>query len=142
MWSRFRSCGETPRIGGILTSVECPAEVPYSIFLKLDESCSVVGINFMFYEEHRSLTCTIRFSKLIVTDENVAKARLPSAVVRDEVIKSGVYIGAWFLHDQKVLEVIRIRDEFVTCSHVQEPDSPAIDLPIALVDQQIAAFGK
>jgi hypothetical protein len=130
------------RIGGILTSVECPAEVPYSIFLKPDESCSVDGIDFMFCEEHRSLTCTIKFSKLIVTDENVAKARLPSAVVGDEVIESGVYIGAWFLHNQNVLEVITITDEFVTCSHVQEPDSPTIDLPIALVDQQIAAFEK
>jgi hypothetical protein len=39
--------------------------------------------------------------KLIVTEENVAKARLPSAVVGDEVIESGIYIGAWLLHNQK-----------------------------------------
>jgi hypothetical protein len=118
------------RIGGIQTSVECPAGVPFSIFLKPDESCSIDGIDFIFYKEHHSLPCTIRFSKLIVTDENVAKARLPSAVVGEKVVKSGVYIGSWFLHDQKVLEVITIRDAFVTCSHVQEPDSPTIELPL------------
>jgi hypothetical protein len=106
------------RIGGILTSVECPDEVPYNIFLKPDESSYVDRIDFLFYEEHRILSCTIRFSKLIVTDDLVAAMRIPSAFVGEDFIESRIYVGAWFLHNNKLLEVVHISDSLVTCSYV------------------------
>jgi hypothetical protein len=77
-----------------------------------------------------------------VTDDSVATTRIPSAFVGDEIIESGIYVGAWFLHNNKLLEVVHISDSLVLCSYVQEDGKSDIELPIALVDQLIAAFGN
>jgi hypothetical protein len=46
------------------------------------------------------------------------------------------------LHNNKLLEVVHISDSLVTCSYVEEDGKSDIQLPIALVDQLIAAFGN
>jgi hypothetical protein len=119
-----------------------PCQSAIQLFLKPNESCIVDGIDILLYEEHCILLCTIRFSKLIVTDDSVATTRIPSAFVGEEVIESGIYIGEWFLRNDKLLEVVHISDSLVTYSYVEEERKSLIQLPAAFVDQQIAVIGN
>ena len=78
-------------IGSILTSVEVGPEPPFEVVLKPDCNVSVNGIDFIYTESNRCLSCIIRFSKVVVSDEAVATSRLAAAeVVANKV--SGVYI--------------------------------------------------
>jgi hypothetical protein len=127
-------------IGGLLTSIECDEEPPYEILLQPDHPCTTDGIDFIFYEKARCLSCTVRYSKLVVNDRIVATSRMPSAVVSNAV--SGVYLNVWFLHNQNLLEVVAINDTTATCSYVEETNRDLIELPLELVTNLVARFGN
>jgi hypothetical protein len=127
-------------IGGLLTSVECGAEVPYEVFLEPDHHCGRDGIDFIYYEKNRCLTCTVRFSKIVVNEKTVATSRIPTAVVTSP--ESGVYLNVWFLHDQNLLEVVAIDEISATCAFVEETNKENIELPLELVAELVANFGN
>ncbi len=126
-------------IGGILTSIECGAEAPYKVVLNPDCQCTVDGIDFIYSEQNRFLSCTVHFSKITVTDEAVAKSRIATAEVTLPV--SGVYLNVWFQYHDSLLEVIEINGDSVTCSYVEE-ETGNIILPVNLVSQLVSRFGN
>jgi hypothetical protein len=127
-------------IGGSFTSIECDAEPPYEVLLQPDHPCATNGINFNFYEKARCLSCTVHYTKLVVSDRTVATSRRPSAVVSDAV--SGVYINVWFLNNQDFLEVVEINGTTATCSCVEDVNRDLIELPLDLVADLVARFGN
>jgi hypothetical protein len=126
-------------IGCILTSIECVPELPYDVFLQPDTPCGCDGIDFIFYEQHRTLLCTIRFSKIVVRDKHVAMDRIPSAIVKSS--ESGIYVNVWFLYEISLVKVVAINDQSVTCIYVKEPNNGTIEIPIELAEEFIASFG-
>jgi hypothetical protein len=84
--------------------------------LKPDHHCSTDGIDFIFYEKSHSLTCTVRYTNLVINDKTVATSRMPSAVVSGPV--SGVYVNVWFLYDEILLEVVAIHEN--TAMYVED----------------------
>ena len=126
-------------IGGILTSIECEQEVPYNIIVKPDSPYHLNGIDFIFYEVQRSLSCIIRFSKIVVKDGFVVTSRLPSAVVAAP--ETGIYVNALFVYNNQVLEVVAIYNTLVRCAYVEEAQNNTIDLPIDVVRELVSAFG-
>ena len=108
-------------IGGLLTSIECEAEAPYDVVMQPDHHSANDGIDFIVYEKSRCLSCTVRFTKLVVNDRLVATSRMPSAVAAGAV--SGVYVSVsvWFLHDQTLMEVVAVNK--ITASYAYVEDS-------------------
>lgn len=127
-------------IGCILTSIECAAEAPQELLLHNDRPCTMDGIDFIFYEKSRCLSCIVRYSKLVVNTNAVATSRIPSAVVSNAV--SGVYINVWFLHNGSLLEVVEIKESTAMCSYVEESNTDLIELPLALIADLVARFGN
>ena len=64
-----------------MTAVEVGPDIPYEVLLKPDCSASVDGIDFVYSEQSRCLSTTIRFTKVVVHDEHVATSRIASAEV-------------------------------------------------------------
>ncbi len=126
-------------IGSILTSIECGPEVPYEVQLTPDCPCAVNGIDFIYYEQNRCLSCTVRFSKVVVREEADATSRIATAEV--ENIESGVYLNVWFHYENCLLEVVAINADTATCTYVEQP-AENIELPLQLVSQLVASFGN
>jgi hypothetical protein len=129
-------------IGSILTSVEVGPEPPFEVVLKPDCNVSVNGIDFIYTESNRCLSCIIRFSKVVVSDEAVATSRLAAAeVVANKV--SGVYLNVWFKHNNRLMEVVAINEEnnMITCSYVEEVEEDVV-LPLNLVEELVSMFGQ
>jgi hypothetical protein len=127
-------------IGGLLTSIECDAEPPYEVLLQPDHPCTTNGIDFIFYEKAQRLSCTVHYTKLVVSGRTVATSRMPSAVVSDAV--SAVYVNVWFLNNQDLLEVVEINETMATCSYVEDVNRDLIELPLELVADLVARFGN
>ena len=107
--------------------------------MKPDSPYHLNGIDFIFYEEQRNLSCIIRFSKIVVKDGFVVTSRLPSAVVAAP--ETGIYVNALFVYNNQVLEVVAIYNTLVRCAYVEEAQNNTIDLPINLVRELVSAFG-
>jgi hypothetical protein len=127
-------------IGGLFTSIECGAEVPYDIMMEPDRHCVSDGNDFIFYERNRCLTCTVQFSKILVNEKAVATSRIPTAVVTCP--ESGGYLNVWFLQNQSLLEVVAINEISATCAYIEESDRDNIELPLAVVAELVARFGN
>jgi hypothetical protein len=127
-------------IGGIMTSIDCPEEIPFDVMLKPDRFCSADGIDFIYSEQNRYLTCAVRFSKVTVNSAEDAKNRIAMADVSYSP-ESGVYVSVWFKYNNALLEVINIDGDNVTCSFVQELHDD-IQLPLNLVAELVAQFGS
>jgi hypothetical protein len=128
-------------IGGILTSVECGPEIPYELLISPNHPCAMDGIDFIFYEQTRTLSCSIRFTKIVVSDEAVATSRIPMARVTTSA-ESGVYVNVWFHHNAELFEVTAIDNNTVTCINVEQPESQPVTLPLNLVATLVAQFGN
>lgn len=126
-------------IGGILTSLECGPHAPHDIISKPDGHCGADGIDFIYSEQNRVLSCTVRFTKVVVQNARDATSRIPTAHVTSP--DSGVYLNVWFQHTDSLLEVIAIDGSNATCAHVEEPDRENINLPLQLVRELVARFG-
>ncbi len=81
-------------IGEILTSVECGPEVPHEVMLKPESQCAVDGIDFIYSEQNRYLSCNVCFTKIVVREEADARSRIASAKVSNPEI--GAYLDVWF----------------------------------------------
>lgn len=129
-------------IGCIMTAVEVGPDIPYEVLLKPDCSASVDGIDFVYSEQNRCLSTTIRFTKVVVHDEHVATSRIASAEVLNNK-DSGIYLSVWFKYGESLLEVTAIDEDNnkVTCSYVDEL-SDNIELPINVVSELVAKFGQ
>jgi len=118
-------------IGCILTCVDAGAEVPYETLLNPSLPCQADGIGFIFYEQRRTLSCTIRFSKVVVREREDAMSRIPMAFVR--AAESGIFLNVWFTYEDNLLEVIGINEATVNCAYVEELQLENVLLPIELV---------
>jgi len=129
-------------IGGLLTSIECIPDAPDYMLAKPESNSTANGIDFIYYEQSRCLSCIIHFSKITVNTEEDATSRIAGAVV-ERLPESGVYVSVWFSYENKLLEVVAIHDEMqtVTCSYVEQPGS-VVDLPLTLVSNLVASFGR
>jgi hypothetical protein len=101
------------------------------------------GIDFIYTEESRQLSCNVRFSSLVVSDAKVATDRIPSA---DVCVwpASNAYVGAWFLYQGSVFEVERIDGNVAICKDPDD-DSDAgnpTELPLPLVSDLVNSFGR
>jgi len=126
-------------INGILNSVEVSEELPREVVDSPFERTGCDGIDFVYKAESRQLVCTIRFTKLCVSSTEIATARVPSADVKAPT--SSAYIGAWFIHNGAVLEVVAIVDDYVNCK-TPDNDEEVIQLPLPLVIDLINKFGR
>lgn len=126
-------------IGCMLTSIDCSDEIPYEVLLKPDAPCTANGIDFVYSEQNRYLSCTVRFTKVTVSTADVATCRISSADVGASP-ESGVYVSVWFKYNNALLEVVAINGETVLCTYVEEAEDD-IELPMQLVAQLVAQFG-
>jgi hypothetical protein len=130
------------QIGGLMTSVECIVDVPDYVVEKPESNYTANGIDFIYYEQSRCLSCIVRFTKITVNTEEDATSRIAGAIV-EHIPESGVYVTVWFSYEDRLLEVVAIHNETrtVTCSYVEQPGS-VIDLPLTLVSTLVASFGR
>lgn len=134
---RFKYC----TVNGKLNSVEVEQAIPYENVLSPLKNSGKNGIDFVFTEESRMLTCIIRFTSITVSQPEIVISRVPKADVKQP--ESGVYVGAWFLHNGAVLEVAVILDEVAGCKDPDGDDDDAlIELPLPLVSELINSFGR
>ncbi len=128
-------------VSSIFTSVECGELVPTAVTSDPKSRCTANGIDLLFSEENRILSCHVRFKKITVTRAEDVTCRLPSAYV--EAISSGVYLEALFYYENVLFEVIEIDDNssLVKSASVQDTDVGDIILPLEVVQQLVAAFG-
>jgi hypothetical protein len=127
-------------IGSILTCIECGPEIPEALIRKPESRSYLNGIDFVYSEQNRNLTCTVRFSKITISSADVATTRIATAEVVSQ--ESNVYVGVWFHHDGELLEVQDINNNTVTCSNVHDESLDAITLPLNLVENLVKAFGR
>ncbi len=126
-------------VGCVMTSIDCPDEIPYEILGKPDASCKTDGIDFIYSEQNRYLTCTVRFTKVTVNTAADAICRIATANVTHSP-ESGVYVSVWFKYNESLLLVTDIHRDNVSCSYVQEAED-SIVLPLNLVAELVAKFG-
>lgn len=128
-------------INSIFTSIDCGEIVPASVTSDPKSRCTADGIDFLFSEENRILSCHVRFKKITVTRAEDVTCRLPSAYVG--TISSGVYLEALFYYENILYEVVEIDDDNsqVKSTSVQDNVMDLI-LPVAVVQQLVAAFGR
>lgn len=98
------------------------------------------GIDFIYSEEMRQLTCNVRLTSVTVSNADVAKSRISSADVKQPT--TSAYVGAWFLHNRLLHEIVSISGDNVTCRDPDvDDDGPLIELPLPLVSQLVNSFG-
>lgn len=127
-------------MGGILTSIECGVMVPQAVMQNPEIRSTANGIDFIFSEQNRNLNCNIRFTKIVIKEATDATSRLPTAQVTSA--ESDIYIGVWFQHNGELLEILEINGETVTCSYVEDLNQDNVELPVGLVTELVAKFGK
>jgi hypothetical protein len=122
--------------------MEVGAEVPYEVLLKPDCQASIDGIDFIYSEQNRWLSTTVRLTKVVVNDEHVATSRIASAEVLINK-DNRIYLSIWFKYGESLLEVTAMYEvnNRVTCSYVDEI-SHDIVLPISIVSKLVAKFGQ
>ncbi len=114
--------------------------MPYEVQLNPDCNCAADGIDFIYSEHSHTLSCTIRFTKVVVKVETDATRRLATAEVTNSP-QSGVYLNVWFQHNGCLLEVVAINGNIATCSYVEETQEN-INLPLEVVAELVAKFGS
>jgi len=62
-------------IGSLLSSVECPTDIPPKVLRKPITRVDCNGIDFIYTYETQTLLCTVRFSKIPVVTADVATTR-------------------------------------------------------------------
>ncbi len=73
-------------IGSLLSSVECPRDIPPEVLRKPITHVDCNGIDFIYTYETQTLLCTVRFSKIPVVTADVATTRIGAAIVSAEVV--------------------------------------------------------
>jgi hypothetical protein len=125
---------------GRLNSVEVSDTVDDQLLRNPLRKARSNGIDFIFSEQSRLLTCNVRFTSLIVSSEDVARSRIPSVFVEHPA--TSVYVGAWFLYNGIVQQVVQISGNVVSCKEPDEDDEVLFQLPVATVSHLIDIFGR
>ena len=87
------------------------------------------------------LTCIVHFTSFIVTTPNVAPSRIPSVVVKQPA--TSVYVGAWFLYNGIVQQVVTISEDVVGSKEPDEDDNvQLLQLSLATIANLINSFGR
>jgi hypothetical protein len=128
-------------ITNILASIECENVVPREVALKPHRPCGANGIDFIYSEQNRSLTCTIRFSKIVVNEPVDATSRIALADITSAPVSS-VYPGVWFKYNNSLWEVIQVDGIAVICSDVEDEYNENIQLPLNVVVDLVSKFGN
>lgn len=129
-------------INSNFTSIECGDVAPQDIISNPRMKCLANGIDLIFSEENRILSGHVRFKKMVVRRAADVTSRLPTAQV--ESISSGVYLEAMFYYNNVLFEVVEIDNyrSLVKSTPLQDPNVGDITLPMEVVQQQVADFGK
>ncbi len=125
-----------------LNSIELGESYPEEYHHKPLSANKGNDIDFIFSEATRQLTCILRYSSIVISDAEVTISRLPSANV-SICPETNAYVGAWFLHNGSVLEVVRISGNIVVCHDPDdEVDLNEIESPLNLVSDLVNSFGR
>jgi hypothetical protein len=126
-------------IGSLLSSVECPTDIPPEVLRKPITRVDCNGIDFIYTYETQTLLCTVRFSKIPVVTADVATTRIGAAIVSAEVI--GAFVGACFHYREEMFEVVAIHEQLCRC-HSLEQDNKIMDLNLEIVNNLVQSFGS
>jgi hypothetical protein len=123
---------------------EVPMDLIHSVYQKYRGN----SVEFLYTEESRQLSCSVRYSKIIINTAKAANSRIPTALVRNDVIASA-YVSANFLLNGLIMTVHQIDNNIARCRYVlDESDSTDsehcefIDLALDQVQSLVAAFGR
>lgn len=134
---KFKYC----TINGKLNSIELGERIPAENIAYPLMKTGANGIDFIYTEESRQLTCNVRFTAITVSHSDIAKSRVPNADVQQP--ETSAYVGAWFLHEGVVLEVTKIAGNVVSSKEPDdEDDATIVELPLGLVCDLINSFGR
>jgi hypothetical protein len=125
-------------IGSLLSSVECPTDIPAEILRKPTTRVECNGIDFIYTHETQTLMCTVRFSKIPVVTADVATSRIAAALVSAGA--GGAYVGACFHYREEMFEVVAIHEQLCRCLSL-EHDNKTMDLNLDLVNNLVNSFG-
>jgi hypothetical protein len=136
--------------GSYLTSVEVGLYVPNELVAKPLYRCPTDSIDFTYTEESRQLTCTLRYSKIKISNHEMVTTRMPTAEVQDQVV-GGAYVNAYFHYNGELMTVLAITNDIATCKYLRDDSDSdeegehnwqTVDLPLQLVHQSVASFGR
>ncbi len=82
-------------VGSYLKSVELGEEVPFDLIQSFNQKYHGNSVEFLYTEESQQLSCSVRYSKMIINTTDAATSRIPTAYVRTDVI-AGAYVSAIF----------------------------------------------
>jgi hypothetical protein len=133
---KFKYCTVNGKLNSIELGESTPAENVADPLMNFGNN----GIDFVFSEESRQLTCILRFTSIPVSNSDIVTSRVPKADVKQPT--SGAYVGAWFLYNGVVLEVESISGDNVWCKDQDgDDDDPLINVPLPLACNLINSFG-
>jgi hypothetical protein len=100
------------------------------------------GIDFLYSNETRQLSCNVRFTSMTVTNPEVAISRIRTADVKWPA--TSAFIGAWFLRDNVVYEVVKISGNLAWCKDPDDEETDAVlhQFPLELVSELVNNFGR
>jgi hypothetical protein len=136
--------------GSFLTSVEVQENLPDELVAKPLQRFPRDGVDFIYTEESRQLTCNIRYSKIKINNRETVTSRMPTAEVHEQLI-GGAYLDSHFHYNGDLMTVVNIANDTATCRHLHyDSDSDEddeerwelVDLPLDLVRQLVSSFGK
>ncbi len=129
-------------INGKLNSVEEEDSLPPAIRGNPLITMKNNGIDFLYSVETRQLSCIVCFTSITMSNPEVATSRILTADVKWPA--TSAYIGAWFLSNNIVYEVVRISGNVVWCKDPDDEDDDAVlhEFQLELVSELINTFGR
>lgn len=137
-------------VGSFLTAVEVGENLPVELVADPKKRYHGDSVEFLYTEESRQLTCTVRYSKMIINTHAVATSRIRTAEVHKNVL-AGAYVDANFHYNGELMTILSIQNDFATCRYLpNDIDSDieditelaTIDLPLQQVHELVASFGR
>jgi hypothetical protein len=117
--------------------VECTEVLPATVSNSHLVDGQLDGLDFFYSLQNNSLRCNIRFSKISVTNEDVATCRIPNADVVHDDGSVSAYVGAIFMYNDETYEVTAIHNNVAQCRSMyneQQYVEIALDVVNGLVD--------
>jgi hypothetical protein len=111
-------------LNGKLNSVEVDDSITPAIQANLLMTTKNNGIDFLYSNEMRQLSSYVRFTSMTVTNPEVAISRIRTADVKWPA--TSTFIGAWFVSDNVVYEVVRISGNLALCKDPNDEETDAV----------------
>jgi hypothetical protein len=128
-------------VNDVITSLEFPDEIPPIFLVKPKTPLFFNGLDLSFTVETSFLCCNVRFSKVMVTNEDIVIIQLQMAVIhRNEVIP---YVGAMFCYgnDNLMCRINIIEGGFAFCSYMDD-EHPPFCISLEDLSPLVASFGQ